>query len=203
MTHATIPPAGILAALLLSACASTPPAPSPTSACGGYGAPGSSPYILPFPKGTSSKVVQGNCSETKAPWTHFGVQKYAYDFAMPIGTPVLAARAGTVLFVRDSFGDDQHGKDQGNALVLLQEDGTFALYGHITRGGSKVKLGNVVKQGDTIALSGNSGQSPLPHLHFQVDSCGDFTHCPSLAVAFRNASPEGSVLLRDSTYRAR
>jgi murein DD-endopeptidase MepM/ murein hydrolase activator NlpD len=170
--------------------------------CGGYQDWKVSPYILPFSPGQKCMVMQGNCSPAKSPWTHFGKLKYAYDFAMPIGTPIVAARSGTVLFVRDEFTDNDHGKNQGNAIVLLQEDGTYSLYAHITNRGSRVKVGQIIKQGDTIAVSGNSGESPAPHLHFQVNACGDFTKCESLPVTFRNASPDSRRLDQGSEYDA-
>jgi len=184
-------------------CATTSRMQTTQTTCANYLDCEKSSYILPFLPGEKHKVIQGNCAEPKNPWTHFGILRYAYDFAMPIGTPIVAARNGTVLFVRDEFTDNDHGKNQGNAIVLLQEDGTFALYAHITHKGSKVKVGQIVKQGDIIALSGNSGESPIPHLHFQVNACGDFSKCESLPISFRNVTPNVNVLEKDSEYEAK
>lgn len=174
-----------------------------TQECANYPECSSSAYILPYQTGTKCKIIQGNCAENKKPWTHLGKMRYAYDFEMPIGTPIVASRGGTILFVRDNFTDNDHGKDQGNAIVILQEDGTYALYAHLTNKGSKVKLGQIVKQGEVIALSGNSGQSPIPHLHFQVNSCGDFSKCESLPVAFRNVFPLENTLMKEAEYEAK
>ena len=76
-----------------------------------------------------------------------------------------------MIFVREEFTDNQHGADQGNAVVILHADNTVALYGHMTQNGVLVEPGEQVTQGDVLALSGNSGQSPVPHLHFQVNAC--------------------------------
>lgn len=161
-----------------------------------------SQYILPYMVGETYTVIQGNCEPSEYPWTHYDKLKFAYDFGMPIGTNIIAARSGTVVFVRDQFTDNDHGKDQGNAIVLLQEDGKYALYAHITHKGSKVKVGQIVNQGEPIALSGNSGESPTPHLHFQVNECGDFIKCPSIPISFRNASPYTLRLDKGRDYTA-
>ncbi|MBN1463435.1 MAG: M23 family metallopeptidase [Paludibacteraceae bacterium] len=171
--------------------------------CSNYKNCDESLYILPFLLGEKHKVIQGNCAPNKKPWTHYGNLRYAYDFEMPIGTPIIAAYSGTVLFVRDEFTDNDHGKNQGNAIVILQEDGTYALYAHLTHKGSKVKIGQIVKQGDIIALSGNSGESPIPHLHFQVNTCGDFSKCESIPVSFNNVYPKKNILLKDEEYEAK
>jgi len=161
-----------------------------------------SPYVLPFLPKQKHKVIQGNCEKKEKPWTHYDNLKYAYDFEMPIGTEIIAAKTGTVLFVRDEFTDNDHGKNQGNAIVIIHEDGTFALYAHITHKGSKVRLGQIVKQGDIIALSGNSGESPIPHLHFQVNSTGDFAKGESVPITFKNVFPEAGRLEKNAEYEA-
>jgi murein DD-endopeptidase MepM/ murein hydrolase activator NlpD len=170
--------------------------------CYNYPEPRSSRYILPYEAGEAHPVIQGNCAPNEYPWTHYGKMSFAYDFGMPIGTKIIAARSGTVVFVRDQFTDNDHGRNQGNAIVVLQGDGSYALYAHITHNGSKVRVGQIVKQGDTIALSGNSGETPTPHLHFQVNECGDFTKCASMPISFRNARPNTGRLERGKSYSA-
>ncbi|MBF0378400.1 MAG: M23 family metallopeptidase [Desulfamplus sp.] len=170
--------------------------------CSNYPNFQSSQYILPYVTGDAYPVIQGNCSPEEYPWTHYGNLRFAYDFGMPIGTTIIAVRAGTVVFVRDNFTDNDHGKNQGNAIVILHEDGTYSLYAHITNKGSKVRVGQVVKQGETIALSGNSGETPTPHLHFQLNVCGDFTKCDSMPVSFRNARPSTNRLEQGVVYTA-
>jgi murein DD-endopeptidase MepM/ murein hydrolase activator NlpD len=193
---------GVIAIISLFAGCSSTRITHQTGLCSNYTDPQSSQYILPYVKGEAHPVIQGNCAPEEYPWTHYGNQRFAYDFGMPINTMIIAARAGTVVFVRDNFTDNDHGKNQGNAIVILQEDGTYALYAHITNKGSKVKLGQVVKQGEEIAHSGNSGESPMPHLHFQVNACGDFIKCESLPISFRNALPVTNRLEKGVVYSA-
>jgi hypothetical protein len=159
-------------------------------------------YILPYLAGTSFEVIQGNCMPKGKGWMHFGNMRYAYDFGMPIGTPILASRSGMVVFVREQFTDNDHAQEQGNALVILHDDGTVALYGHMTYHGVLVAVGDRVAQGDRVALSGNSGESPVPHLHFQVDACSDFDACETVPISFRNTVPHMGRLIHGASYEA-
>jgi hypothetical protein len=54
-----------------------------------------------------------------------------------------------------------------NSVIIYHNDGTFGEYAHIKFNGSKVNVGDSVKQGDIIALSGNTGFTLGPHLHFE------------------------------------
>ncbi len=81
------------------------------------------------------------------------------DIAVPVGTPVRAAGGGSVELtgVRDDYG----------VFVLLRHpDGYETLYGHASR--VLVRDGDSVSAGQVIALSGNTGRSTAPHLHFEV-----------------------------------
>lgn len=120
-----------------------------------------SPYKLPWKAGVSRFVAQGNRSFT----SHRGFHLYAWDFVMPIGTQVLAAREGTVIQVEDSF--DGIGFNS-NVIAIQHEDGERSNYAHIRHHGALAKVGDHVKQGQPIALSGMVGQAPGPHLHFLV-----------------------------------
>ncbi|MDV3437731.1 M23 family metallopeptidase [Stenotrophomonas sp. C2852] len=96
----------------------------------------------------------------------------AVDFALPEGTLVLAAREGTVMQIQDGFrgnGQDRE-RDAGRAnfIRVLHSDGSMALYGHLQAGGMRVRRGQAVGAGQPIGLSGNSGYSSAPHLHFVV-----------------------------------
>ncbi|WP_305805690.1 M23 family metallopeptidase [Stenotrophomonas sp. YIM B06876] len=117
-------------------------------------------YLLPFAAGRI-RVDQGYGGRL----SHDDEQnRYAVDFALPEGTPVLAARAGTVMQVRD--GDD----GQANFIRILHEDGGMAVYAHLQPGGVQVGNGQTVAAGQRIGLSGNSGRSTAPHLHFAVQA---------------------------------
>jgi murein DD-endopeptidase MepM/ murein hydrolase activator NlpD len=160
------------------------------NACGPFPDWHSSPYVLPYPAGSSYYVNQSNCTNGG----HRGTYKYSYDFVMPIGTTVTAARAGVVADVRMKFRDGQHGELESNWVKIRHPDGTFAHYGHLTEPGALVKLGDQVVAGQPIALSGNSGNTGgLPHLHFHVSPCIDVVRCGTLPVTFRNAdaNPDG------------
>ena len=98
--------------------------------------------------------------------------RHALDFAADIGTPVLAARAGTVMQVEAGFrasglasGD---ARGQANFIRVLHDDGSMALYAHLAVEGVQVRVGQQVQAGQRIGLSGNTGFSTGPHLHFAV-----------------------------------
>lgn len=99
--------------------------------------------------------------------------RYAIDFAADIGTPVLAARDGVVMQVESDF--DKAGLnlekfgDRANFVRILHDDGTMALYAHLKADdGVVVRVGQRVRAGQQIGLSGNTGFSTGPHLHFAV-----------------------------------
>lgn len=123
-------------------------------------------YAFPFGGGAPRELAQGAGGRG----THVGLNRWSYDFALPIGTPVLAAREGWVLSVRDGFGeggDDPDLRERANQVMVLHDDDTIALYGHLSRG-IRVDQGDRVEVGDFLGSSGNSGYSTGPHLHFQV-----------------------------------
>jgi CDP-diacylglycerol---glycerol-3-phosphate 3-phosphatidyltransferase len=125
--------------------------------------PNSPEYALPWHSSIPHLCFQGNTG-----WlSHNGRQQFAYDFAMPIGTPVLAARAGSVNTVEDRH--DGYGIGAaGNGIIIDHGDGTFGVYWHIRRGGAVVQKGDRIERGQVIAFSGNVGNSLIPHLHFHV-----------------------------------
>jgi murein DD-endopeptidase MepM/ murein hydrolase activator NlpD len=142
-----------------------------------------SPYKLPWKAGVSRFVAQGNRSFT----SHRDFHEYAWDFVMPNGTIVLAARAGRVGKIEDGF--DGVGLNS-NVLLIEHEDGAFSAYAHIRFHGALVKVGDLVQQGQPIALSGMVGQTIFPHLHFYVvnkDQTG------SIPISFSDV-PEGVPL---------
>lgn len=87
-------------------------------------------------------------------WNHGGI-----DLAVPEGTPVYAAGGGTVIFKGWSTWGYGY-------TVVIAHGGTLSLYGHLN--GAFVSCGAVVTQGQNIAVSGNSGNSSGPHLHFEI-----------------------------------
>ncbi|AKC87389.1 M23 family metallopeptidase [Pseudoxanthomonas suwonensis] len=97
---------------------------------------------------------------------------YAVDFALPEGTPILAARGGVVMLVESDFEraglDRERYGGRANYIRILHDDGSMALYAHLKPEGVQVRVGQRVRQGQRIALSGNTGFSTAPHLHFVV-----------------------------------
>ncbi|MET7678901.1 M23 family metallopeptidase [Streptomyces sp. NPDC005423] len=86
------------------------------------------------------------------------------DFAVPSGTPVAAAHGGTVVKAGPNGAGD--GPAYGNAIVIKHANGTYSQYAHLSR--IDVQVGQVVGTGQHIALSGSTGNSTGPHLHFEI-----------------------------------
>ncbi|MBY0232885.1 MAG: M23 family metallopeptidase [Gemmataceae bacterium] len=125
---------------------------------------GRSPYLLPFPAGKTFLCIQGNNAVVSHHPPHGG---FAYDFAMPLGAPVCAARAGGVVTIIQHH--DGNGLGRPNNFVLIDHlDGTWGAYHHIRKEGARVAVGDWVKQGQVVAECGNVGISALPHVHFEV-----------------------------------
>jgi murein DD-endopeptidase MepM/ murein hydrolase activator NlpD len=139
---------------------------------------------------------------------HRGVNRYSYDFDMAIGTEFVAAREGTVVQVEQSHFDRQIARTGfDNYIVVRHDDGTTALYGHMTHNGAAVTVGDVVRQGTALGRSGITGNTAnIPHLHFSVQVCdpvtGGSASCPTVPSTFQNAeaNPEGLQVGR--AYRA-
>ena len=90
---------------------------------------------------------------------------------MPVGSAVHAAREGVVINVAHRFfrgGTTQEVRDEANFVQILHDDGTTAVYAHLQPNGLRVRSGQRVQAGQPIGLSGNTGYSTAPHLHFVV-----------------------------------
>ncbi|MFF4588125.1 M23 family metallopeptidase [Streptomyces sp. NPDC000345] len=92
------------------------------------------------------------------------------DFAVPSGTKVVAAHGGTVVKAGGNGAGD--GPAYGNAIVIKHGNGTYSQYAHLSR--VDVKVGQIVKTGQRIALSGNTGNSSGPHLHFEIRTTANY-----------------------------
>lgn len=126
------------------------------------------PYRAPFALGASFRVSQAYPTRV----THVTTDtEYAVDLAVPDGTPIYAAREGTVINVRHDFfrgAPDVALLDQANMIEILHDDGTIAIYAHLHWQSIRVQPGQSVSRGQYIADSGNTGLTTGPHLHFAV-----------------------------------
>jgi murein DD-endopeptidase MepM/ murein hydrolase activator NlpD len=104
---------------------------------------------------------------------------------MKRGTKILAARDGVVVRVKEDGnkgGLNKKYRPYGNNIVIQHADGSRAGYWHLRHNGALVNVGDSVKQGQVIALSGKTGYAALPHLHFLVwifNAHGDWQQVPT------------------------
>jgi len=153
-------------------------------------------YRLPFEDGQAIRIGQVLGGRIT---THTGPDsKYAVDFDVPIGTPVLAARRGVVVDMDQGYtegGNDPRLK--ANHVLILQEDGTLAVYSHLSANSVKVAFGQKVETGTLIGYSGNTGYTTGPHLHFAVlintrtpDGAAKYVSVPA---TFVNGAPSRAI----------
>ena len=143
-------------------------------------------YSLPYSSGKSYRVIQGYGSR----FSHTGLEEFAIDLDMAVGTPVHAARAGVVARVEESHskGCWEDGCGQyANYIVILHSDGTTGEYYHLNKDGAVGAVGDSVAQGQKIGYSGNTGHSTMPHLHFAVYRATDWGNTQSIPVRFQSA----------------
>ncbi len=125
-------------------------------------------YRLPFPPGSRFLLAQGFGGH----FSHTGSSAWSLDFAMPIGTPVFAARDGVVRQVKTDAADRELPLEmrEANYVTVRHADGQVSVYAHLDS--ASVRPGQAVRRGERIATSGNSGFSTQPHLHFHVEKDG-------------------------------
>ncbi len=122
-------------------------------------------YALPYEEGKTFRVIQGYFSR----FTH--KERAALDFNMKRGTNITAAREGVVVRVKEDGtkgGLNKKYRSHGNNIVIEHPDGSRAGYWHLQPNGALVNVGDTVKKGQVIAISGKTGYAFTPHLHFLV-----------------------------------
>jgi len=153
--------------------------------------------------------------------THQGMWRHAFDFEVagvdgalfvagePLDQlasyhcyrlPVLAAADGTVVKVEDEVPDNPIGemdldRNWGNVVMLYHAPGVYSVVAHLAPQSATVREGQVVARGQVVGLCGNSGRSPRPHLHFQLQST-PVLGAPTLPCAF-----ERGILSSESAPR--
>jgi len=141
-------------------------------------------YSLPFENDGSHLIVQG----------YFGVfshkERAALDFKMKRGTKILAVRDGIVTRVKEDGskgGWNRKYRSQGNNIIIQHSDNSRSGYWHLQKDGALVNVGDTVKQGQVIGLSGKTGYAAIPHLHFIVWSFDSRGQWQQVATRFRTS----------------
>jgi murein DD-endopeptidase MepM/ murein hydrolase activator NlpD len=140
-----------------------------------------SSYIYRLPFANKKKVFLIQAYDSKM--SHKG--EIALDFKVKKQTKIVAARDGVVIAARkdsDKGGLKPENLSDGNYISIRHSDGSIAHYWHLNKDGALVQEGDSVKRGQWIGLSGNTGYSAFPHLHFEVqgyDATGNFKQIPT------------------------
>jgi len=155
------------------------------------------------------------------PWTHQGPWRYAYDFVvtdsngethrgdgalmeeyLAFRKPVLSPIRGRVVQVVDAHPDNPIGvtdrtNNWGNLVVLRSERGFFVEISHFAEGSIRVREGEWVERGVLLGLCGNSGYSPQPHIHIQVQAT-EQVGAPTLPFSFVTYHVDGTFYADDT-----
>lgn len=152
-------------------------------------------YTLPFEHKKKVFLVQAY----ESMFSHKGEK--ALDFKVKTGTKICAARDGIVTATRkdsDKGGLKPENISDGNYITIQHNDGSVAWYWHFMKDGVLVNEGDTIKTGQLIGLSGNTGYSAFPHLHFEVqgyDAAGNHTQLPT-----RFYTQNGIIYLRPGQF---
>ena len=173
-------------------------------------------YILPF----TGKWVVVNGGFTKKhshSWWIF-TQRYAYDFIqmddsgnyahgdktklesyLCYGKGIIAPADGVVVETQNNYNDSRvDGKNaycdapdmRGNFITIRHSLHEYSVIAHLAPRSITVKAGETVMQGQVIAKCGNSGNTSMPHVHFQLQTTRNFFTAAGLPIAFSNITAE-------------
>lgn len=143
-------------------------------------------FVFPFPDDVAAWTIEGN---NQRPTHEDEMNRYAFDFDVPEGTPVCAAADGIVIYVQQTNDHATGYWQENNEVALRHRDGTYTIYLHLRKGSARVVGGQAVHAGDVIAQSGNTGKSSGPHLHFCRLS--DWERGPSIPCSFVDVAGDG------------
>lgn len=157
-------------------------------------------YRMPFGGTSPVEISQGY----DGAYTHKGLAAHALDFPLPMGTPVLAARGGTIVEVptdpvATGVAERMTESEIDRRVMIEHVDGTFAIYAHL-RSGGPARLGQHVEAGDLIGLSGDTGHATGPHLHFEVARFRRDGQRQTIPVKFWNGTAQGFTPLEGFVY---
>ena len=128
----------------------------------------------------------GNLTHFAHPSTYFAV-----DFRCVIGTPVMAVFDAVVVEIRnetDDSGIHVSNLFHWNSIMIKHKHSNiYAEYVHVKKDSFRVAVGDAIRQGDVICLSGEAGFCPEPHLHFELHSSAEAGN-PSLPITYKGES---------------
>jgi murein DD-endopeptidase MepM/ murein hydrolase activator NlpD len=107
--------------------------------------------------------VNSGYGNRASPWQAKSEFHSGLDIGAPVGTPVKSPAPGTVVFAGVNA-------DYGQTLIIDHGNETKSLYGHLS--GLRVAVNEKVRRGEVIALTGNTGRSSGPHLHYEIQVKG-------------------------------
>lgn len=111
-------------------------------------------------KGMKLERINSHFGHRIHPITKVDSFHYGIDYPTPVGTPIRAVDGGKVIVSKMQNG----GRGLGEYITILHPDNTYSMYAHLSK--RQVYTGNIVKAGQQIGLSGNTGDSTGAHLHF-------------------------------------
>jgi len=152
-------------------------------------------YSLPFENKKKVFLIQAYDSKM----SHKG--EVALDFKVKKKTKICAARDGVVISARedsDKGGLKPENLSDGNYISIQHYDGSVAHYWHLSKDGVLVNVGDTITKGQVIGLSGNTGYSAFPHLHFEVIGYDDKGSRRQLPTRF--TTNKGIVYLRPGHF---
>jgi len=153
----------------------------------------------------------------------YETQRYAYDLVMmnngttykdsamvndnyyAFNREVTAPADGKVIKVVHDLKDNIPGEinelePAGNLIIIEHKNNEYSMVAHLKNNSSRVHEGDKVRQGDVIALCGNSGNSSEPHIHFQVMDSPDYMSCKSIRIRFVDGKePIQGDVIKNST----
>ncbi|HUU83313.1 MAG TPA: peptidoglycan DD-metalloendopeptidase family protein [Phycisphaerae bacterium] len=151
-------------------------------------------FYVPWGVGESRTTGQANNGEFSHQDPETGEPRYAWDYTIDIGTPILAVEAGRVVQIVSDVPNNAEGEtgsieSPANLVQIDHGNGFQSLYAHLDQFGVAVEPGQLVYRGQYLGRSGNSGYATGPHLHYEMlDPTGG-----SASTGFVESSRDGGV----------